>query len=341
MLRSGIIVSGVATIDRIMTVDHYPTEGSLVDIGEAAVCTGGALCNVLLDIAKLNSAIPLYAVGVIGQDELGDRTYAALQRAKHADLSGVVRAGKACYTDVYESRESRQRTFFHQRGANRLLDVDHFRFDRCRAKILSIGYIMLLDRLDGPDAEYGTRMARLLAEARGNGLETCVDVVSLMSARFREIATPALRYTTYCVINEREAQEITGVVLRDDAGALLEENAAPALRSLLNSGVSKWAVIHAPEASFGMDRAGALVREQGAKLAHGYIQGTVGAGDAFCAGLLCVAHENGTLARALRAGNAAACASLRVAGATEGVMPMADVLRLYDQLCRLCEPGDG
>jgi sugar/nucleoside kinase (ribokinase family) len=218
MLRSGIIVGGVATIDRIMTVDHFPGEGSLVDIGKAAVSTGGALCNVLLDLAKLAPSIPLYAVGVIGNDEMGDQTYATLQRAKHADLSGVVRAGKACYTDVYESAESNRRTFFHQRGANRLLDVNHFDLERTRAKILSIGYVMLLDTLDGSDPEYGTRMARLLAGAGGCGLETCVDAAGLKSARFRGIVLSALRYATYCVINELEAQEITGCVLRDDAG---------------------------------------------------------------------------------------------------------------------------
>ncbi|MBN1776552.1 MAG: carbohydrate kinase family protein [Clostridiales bacterium] len=341
MNRCGIIVSGVATIDRIMIVDHYPREGTLIDIGEPAISTGGALCNVLLDIHKLDPSIPLYAVGVIGKDELGDRTYAALQRAKHANLSGVVRAGRACYTDVYESKETNQRTFFHQRGANRLLDVDHYDLEFSTAKILSVGYVMLLDALDSPDAEYGTRMARLLCEARRLGMETCIDVVSVQSAKFRETAVPALRHATYCVINETEAQEITGVILRDDAGGLVEENAAPALRSLLKEGVDKWAVIHTPEASFGMDKAGAFYREQGAKLAHGFIKGTVGAGDAFCAGVLCVAHGGGTLKQALRAGNASACSSLRLTGATEGVLPLPEALRLYDQLHHLCEPEDG
>ncbi|HPJ01691.1 MAG TPA: carbohydrate kinase family protein [Candidatus Limiplasma sp.] len=337
MLRNGIIVSGVATIDRIMTVDHYPREGTLIDIGEAAISTGGALCNVLLDLYKLDPSIPLFAVGVIGKDELGDRTFAALQRARHADLSGVVRAGKACYTDVYESMETNQRTFFHQRGANRLLDVDHFDLEHSSAKILSVGYVMLLDTLDSPDPEYGTRMARLLAEARGVGMETCIDVVSVKSARFREVAVPSLRYATYCVINETEAQEITGVVLRDDAGALVEAGVPAALKALLREGVSKWAVIHTPEASFGMDKAGTFTREQGAKLSPGYIKGTVGAGDAFLSGVLCVAHAGGTLPQALRAGNAAACSSLRLTGATEGVLPLPEALRLYDQLHHLCE----
>ena len=242
MKRNGIIVSGVATIDRIMAVDHYPREGGLIDIGEPAISTGGALCNVLLDIAKLDSSIPLHAVGVIGNDELGDRTFAALQHAKHADLSGVVRAGRACYTDVYESGESKQRTFFHQRGANRLLDVDHYDLEHSNAKILSVGYVMLLDTLDSPDEEYGTRMARLLGWAQSLGMETCIDVVSLKSAKFRRTAAPALQHATYCVINETEAQEITGIVLRNDAGALVEENVAPALQALRKEGVGKWAV---------------------------------------------------------------------------------------------------
>ncbi len=332
MQRQGIIVGGVALIDRIKQIHHFPAEGSLVNIDHTSSSPGGAMYNVLLDLSVLDPSIPLRAVGVVGEDELGDQTCAALKKAERADLSGIRRCGTASYTDVYESRATHQRTFFHHRGANKLLDVDDFDFSGCSFKILYIGYLLLLDTLDEPEPEYGTRMAMLLHRARQAGLETCIDAVSLETDRFAQVCIPALKYTTYCVINEIEAQRITGIALRDENDRLLEDGIMPALEKLIDHGAAKWAVIHTAEASFGMDAQKKLYREQGVKLPPGYIQGTVGAGDAFCAGVLCVAHRDGSLPDALRAGNASACASLRMPGAAEGVLPLPESLALYARL---------
>ena len=339
MNRHGIIVSGVALIDRITKIPRYPAEGSLVDITQASFSTGGALCNVLIDLSVLDPTIPLCAVGVLGEDELGERTLTALKQAKGADLSGIRRRGSASCTDVYESQATHQRTFFHFRGANSLLDIDDFSFDSCSSRIFYIGYLLLLDTLDGPEPAYGTRMAKLLCLARQAGMETCIDVVSLAADRFAKVCVPALKYTTYCVINEIEAQGITGIALRSKDNQLLEAGIKPALEKLIGFGVAKWAVIHTPEASFGMDVQGQFCREQGAKLPEGYIQGTVGAGDAFCAGVLCVAHRNGPLPDALRTGNAAACASLRMPGASEGILPLPQALTLYNKMRETREAG--
>jgi hypothetical protein len=43
---------------------------------------------------------------------------------------------------------------------------------------------------DQPDAKFGTKAARLLAEAQEAGLKTSVDAVSEDSDRFAKIVTP-------------------------------------------------------------------------------------------------------------------------------------------------------
>jgi len=68
------------------------------------------------------------------------------------------------------------------------------------------------------------------------------------------------------------------------------------------------------------------------KLPKGYIQGTVGAGDAFCAGVLCGAEKGFELSEAIRLGVAAAACSLSKPGATEGMRPIAEAMKLYDEL---------
>ncbi|MDD4061242.1 MAG: carbohydrate kinase family protein [Kiritimatiellae bacterium] len=57
-------------------------------------------------------------------------------------------------------------------------------------------------------------------------------------------------------------------------------------------------------------------------LPKGYIAGAVGAGDAFCAGMLYGLHEGGDAVADARLGNCCAAASLSRPGASEGIMPL-------------------
>jgi arabinose-5-phosphate isomerase len=64
-------------------------------------------------------------------------------------------------------------------------------------------------------------MARLLAEAQKHGIKTSIDVVSEASDRFTRLVPPSLKYTDYCIINEIEAGQTTGIALRDENDNLL------------------------------------------------------------------------------------------------------------------------
>ena len=68
------------------------------------------------------------------------------------------------------------------------------------------------------------------------------------------------------------------------------------------------------------------------KLPKGYIAGTVGAGDAFCSGVLLAAQKKMSLLEAIHLGAASACASLRMPGATEGMDTMENVLAHHKTL---------
>ena len=177
-------------------------------------------------------------------------------------------------------------------------------------------------------------MARLLHHAQQRGLKTSIDVVSEASDRFTRLVPPAMKYTDYCIINEVEAQQTTGVPLRDESGALLVENMPRALHAMKDMGVSTWAVIHCPEGGYGLDESGEYVQLSSLKLPEGYIKGTVGAGDAFCAGVLYGAEKGRTLAQSIDLGIAAAAASLSCPGSTEGMRTEAEVLKLFDQFGR-------
>ncbi len=122
-----------------------------------------------------------------------------------------------------------------------------------------MGYILLLPSLDAPDAEYGTRMARLLHDAQARGILTSVDVVSEVGDRYKTIVPPSLRYTDYFIVNEIEAGKTVGVPLRGPDERLLIDRIPEVLMKLKALGIKRWAVIHAPEGGFGIDEAGGYV----------------------------------------------------------------------------------
>ena len=103
-----------------------------------------------------------------------------------------------------------------------------------------------------------------------------------------------------------------------------------ALSRLKELGVSTWAVIHCPELGCGIDENDRYFEVPSLKLPTGYIKGTVGAGDAFCAGVLYAAETGMDLERGLRLAACTAAASLSEVSASDGVNSVEEVLKLYD-----------
>ena len=334
-MRKGICVAGNMIVDTTYPVAGWPNQGELVHIKDGITqSTGGAVCNVAVDLAKLDPALPVQALGRIGTDAEGDLILKTFGEHTNIDTANVLREGMTAFTHVMADVHNKQRTFFTYLGASARFTEADIRWDSVRADIFHIGYILLLDALDQPDDEYGTKMARLLHAAQAHGLRTSIDVVSEAGDRFKRIVTPALKYTDYCVINEYEAEQTTGIPLRDADGGLIRENLPGALKAMKALGVSRWAVIHAPEGGFGMDETGAYIRRGSLILPAESIVGSVGAGDAFCAGVLLGAERGWSIEQAIDLGIAAAASSLSDASATGGVCSAEEAMGYYTKYDR-------
>jgi len=333
-MRKGICCAGNMIVDITYPTEGWPNQGALVHIHDGiARTTGGAVCNVAVDLAKLDPELPVFAMGRIGADAEGDLILKTMV-ANGIDTSCIIQEGISAFTLVMSDMRSKQRTFFTYLGANGLFSEADIDWDKVTANIFHIGYILLLNALDQPDAEYGSKMARLLHAAQVHGLKTSIDVVSEASDRFARLVPPAMKYTDYCIINEYEAEQTTGVKLRDEDGGLIADNMPAALRAMKAMGVSTWAVIHCPEGGFGLDENDNYIRLSSLKLPDGYIAGSVGAGDAFCAGVLYGAEKGYPLDKAIDLGTAAAAASLSAPGATEGMCSAEEAMRLFDRFGR-------
>lgn len=333
MNQSGIAVAGNMIVDMLYPVHGLPKPGELSTItANVSRSTGGALCNCIMDLAALDSALPLHALGRVGDDEAGTFILDKMRAYPNIVLDQVKREGVTSFTLVMADEITTQRTFYQCRGANAAFCEQDIDWDKLPCDLLHIGYILLLDALDEADSEYGTKMARLLHSAQQHGIKTSIDVVSEAGERFQRLVSPALRYTDYCVINELEAAATTGVTLRREDGTLLPEKMPEALAKMKQLGVSTWAVIHCPEGGFGLDKDNNFVQVPSLKLPAGYIKGTVGAGDAFCAGVLYAAWHGDDLRSAIELGTACAACSLSQPGATEGMRSVSDARALYQSL---------
>ena len=333
MNKKGIAVAGNMIVDLLYPINGIPKPGELTTItADAARTIGGFLCNDIVDLAKLDPNLPLVALGRVGDDAEGKFIREKMAECKNIDMQYVKTEGSTSFTLVMADEITKQRTFYHNRGGNAKLNEADIPWDQLDVDMLMVGYILLLDALDEEDSQYGTKMAKLLAEAQRRGIKTSIDVVSEAGDRFRKLVCPALKYTDYCVINEVEASASTGIALRTEDGELIKENMPAALKALKELGVSTWAVIHCPEIGIGLDENDNLVEVPSLKLPAGWIAGTVGAGDAFCSGVLYGAWKGMSLKEAIELGTASAVCSLSQPGATEGMRTATEAMKVYNDL---------
>ncbi len=333
MNEAGIAVAGNLVVDYVKLIDSYPQQGNLSSISSIKKSVGGAVTNVLIDLAKMDTTLKLQAIGLVGSDEDGEYVEKLLKEHNvDTSLLGRTEAANTSFTDVMTVESTGERTFFHYRGANSLLSIEHFDFDRINVPLLHVGYILLLDALDSHDEEYGTVLARTLAAAQGRGIKTSIDVVSENSDRFSRIVPPSLKYTNYCIINEVEASLTTQIPARDSEGALIPDNLEKMCSVLFEMGVHDWVVIHAPEGAVAMDAEGKRYRQSSLDLPPGYIKGTVGAGDAFCAGVLYSIYKGWDMEKALAVGTAAAACCLSDVSATEGMKDIQSIEKLFNSM---------
>lgn len=327
--RRGIACGGNWIVDRVKTVDRLPGRGMLANIRSEHSSTGGAPANVLADLARLRVAFPLTGIGVVGDDTDGALIIERF-RSLGVNMDSLVRSSAAptSYTDVMSEEATGERTFFHCRGANALFGPEHVPADTLSCRIFHFGYLLLLDRMDAPDKDFGTVAARSLSRLQEAGILTSVDVVSEESDRFARLVPPALKYVDYLILNEIEAGRAVGVAVRDAQGKLDGAAVVEAVEKLFGFGGMRLVAVHMPEGVYLRNASGRRWARGSLQLPEGYIAGSVGAGDAFCAGMLYGLHEGWSEWDAAGLANCCAAASLSALGASEGILSLDETLAL-------------
>ncbi|WP_069999702.1 carbohydrate kinase family protein [Cellulosilyticum sp. I15G10I2] len=330
-MEKGIIVAGNLLVDYVKMIDNYPKKGMLANITHVTRGVGGCAANTLSNLAIIDSSIPLKCIGAVGRDENGRYLMNFLENLG-IDITCVKEWDKemTSFSDVMTVKESGERTFFHARGANAVLSEQDIPFETITADIFHIGYALLLDRFDREDAEYGTVMARVLHRIQKTGIKTSIDLVSEDSERFEKVVRPSLKYCNYFIANEIEGGRTVSITPRKEDDTIDREHIKAICKELLDLGVKDLVVIHAPEGGWAMTREGAFYDVPALQLPCGYIKGSVGAGDAFCAGMLYGIYKQYGIEECLQIACAAAAANLACSDSVSGMKPIETIKQLYN-----------
>lgn len=100
-------------VDITYPIESYPKQNELTHIvGDIKSTTGGAVCNTIIDLARLDPSLPLFASGFAGHDKEGDFMMAELGKYPNIDLGMVKRNGQTAFTIVMSNDKTKERTFF-------------------------------------------------------------------------------------------------------------------------------------------------------------------------------------------------------------------------------------
>lgn len=333
--RKGITLAGNILTDLVKNVDCYPNVGMLANISSVSRAVGGCVPNTGIDLAKIDRNLPLSAIGCVGNDEHGHYVVSQLQH--YGIDTGRIRVSATAPTSFSDviSLPSGERTFFHARGANAEFSPEQVDIALLNCRMLHIGYILLLENFDKKDPEYGTAMARFLHNVQEKGIKTSVDVVSDSTADYAAVVVPALRYCNYAILNEIESCAPFGLDPRCADGKLNMDAVRTAMLRMAESGVQEKVIVHSKEMGICLDVAtGTFTIVPSLDIPPQDIKGSVGAGDAFCAGCLYGLYTEMEDRELLEFASAAAACNLFSENSIDGMRSKEEILSFTEKYRR-------
>ena len=320
--RQGVLCAGTVLVDVAKVIDAYPALDHLATIEQVSQSTGGPGLNMAVDLRMLGAGFPIGMLGAVGDDEHGAFILAECLRLG-IDTAGVrtLAGAVTSFTDGMIERDGGRRTFFHHSGANALFDASTA--DLGRARILHAGAPGIHPVMDRQHPGGGNGWSALLERAQAAGLHTNLEMVSLAPDRTAEVARPCLPGLDSIVINELEAGALTGI----EAAAPGADGPTdwPALEAmalgLVEQGVSVLAVVHFPAGCVAAAPGGRTWHQGSVRLPRAQVRSTIGAGDAFAAGVILGLHEGWPVERCLRLAVASAAACVRSPNTSDGIKP--------------------
>lgn len=334
--RHGIIAAGSWTVDRIKLVDVWPQEEHLATIVGTDRQGGGSGHNLGVDIRKLDPSIAVEAIGLSGTDADGTFIkHIATQAGIDTTQLHQCNDAETSFTDVITVSSTGRRTFFHYPGTNDLLTPEHFDFSNCKGRILHLGLLGVHATMDAAWQQDPNGWVSVLKAAHRAGINTNLELVSIAADRIRQLALPCIPYLDTLIVNEFELGAVADTNICNQDGTINQQRYIQAAQSLFSlsaqhKGSLQLIVVHSPTTAIAVTPDSNITRLDSFMVESSNIVSSVGAGDAFAAGMLYGIHEGWQIEASLELAHATAAASLRsptTVGSVESVQVVLDLAR--------------
>lgn len=332
--RRGIAVAGMIVNDIVKSIDLYPQRGMLANIMSIRRAVGGCVPNTAVDLARMDQSLPVCVAGCVGDDEAGRYVLTQLQHNNIDTTRITITDAATNFTDVMSLPNGERTFFYYADGANALFDPQSMDISSLNCTMLHMGYLLAMPRFDAPDPEYGTVMARFLKDVQSCGIKTSFDVVSAAQGEYPVKIIPALKYTDNVIVNEIECCNIWACDPRRPDGALDVTVLRDAMERTMAQGVSERVIIHSKEAGFCLNREGEFTVVPSLEIPDHEIKGSVGAGDAFCAGCLYGIYHNWTDREILEFASASAACNLFAENSVDGARSKDEIFAVKSRYAR-------
>jgi sugar/nucleoside kinase (ribokinase family) len=330
--RRGVLSAGTWCVDFNKSIARWPDEDTSNEVLAIDRQNGGSGSNMALDLKRLDPDLPVEAMGVVGDDELGRFLFDQCD-ARHIDRSALLAlpGGATMSVDAFNVASNGRRTHFYHQGVAAEMTPDHFDFSSTRAKILHLGLPGAHKAMDRPWRGEANGWVAVLLKARTAGLQANLELMTTGAGRLAELGRPCLPYLDWLIVNDYEIGALAGLETRRADGSTDPATVARAIDATLALGAMRWAAAHFPEGAVAGGRDGTRVALGSVAVPQSAIVGANGAGDAFAAGMLYGLHEQWPILKCLELGHASAASSMRAMSTTEGVATVAECLALTKQ----------
>lgn len=330
--RRGVITGGSFCVDFNKIIPHWPEEESATPILDVQQGGGGPVWNLACDVKRLDPAMPIEAIALLGRDPYGDYLINELDRY-HIGREQVkqIECGSTSFTDALCVSKTGKRTHFFSEGVNGEICPDHFDFSKTCMKIFHTGLPGIHKRLDAEWADCANGWQAVLKKAKAAGLVTNFELITIEADRLAAIILPCLPYLDLLVLNDYEVGALAGMTTTRLGGDTDIDAVKIAAQKVIAKGTMQHLVIHFPRAAFVVSRDGSECLIPSVNIPQSEIKGANGAGDAFAAGFLYGFHELWPIEKSVRLAHASAAASLRDVSTVLGVEDWKACLTLADQ----------
>lgn len=283
-------------------VTQIPPGQNLALLEEIRLTVAGTAAGTSVDLAKLGADV--YAMGAIGQDELGNFIVSTMQRYGIHTEGLVRKSGVQTSATMLPIRPNGERPALHVVGASGELTYVDVNFDIIsNAQFLHIGGTPLMAKFDGEP------MSRVFRFARERGITTTYDMLAIKRPDLLRLVEASLPYVDYFMPGFEEAVMMTGITDRKDV-----------IRYFLDRGAKHTVFKMGREGSSIAWSENGQVREIRIPTYMVPIVDSTGCGDAYCAGFIVALSMGWDLEEAGRLGSAAGALVIQGLGSDAGIV---------------------